>query len=198
MWAALVLAEVVVAVLDTAPLVYYLSGRADPLGGAARRLLRAAERRGRRRGALTISLFEIAQLEERGRVQLSLPYDRWCQLVEDSPPLLPLERSHVSEAGARPALRDPFDRLIAGTAAALGKNDLVPRQLEFYEDAAEPKKRLQQSEVRAVGAIPVAHDVEVKTVAAGTRTDIDISDVQFNQKLNPDLFTQRALERGER
>src|SRR4029453_6199543 len=147
---------------------------------------------------LTISLFEIAQLEERGRVQLSLPYDRWCQLVEDSPPLLPLERSHVSEARARSALRDPFDRLIAGTAAALGKNDLVPRQLEFYEDAAEPKKRLQQSEVRAVGAIPVAHDVEVKTVAAGTRTDIDISDVQFNQKLNPDLFTQRALERGER
>jgi hypothetical protein len=80
----------------------------------------------------------------------------------------------------------------------LGKDDVVPRQLEFYEDGAEPKKRLAQGEVRAVGAIPVAHRIEVKTLAAGTRTDIDISDVQFNQKLDPDLFTQRALERGER
>jgi hypothetical protein len=80
----------------------------------------------------------------------------------------------------------------------LGKDDLVPRQLEFFEDGAEPKKRLTQGEVRAIGAIPVAHHIEVKTLAAGTRTDIDISDVQFNQKLDPDLFTQRALERGER
>lgn len=80
----------------------------------------------------------------------------------------------------------------------LGKDDLVPRQLEFYEDGAEPKKRLQQSEVRAIGAIPVAHHIEVKTLAAGTQTDIDISDVQFNQKLDAELFTQRALERGER
>ena len=116
------LSENVVAVLDTAPLVYYVSGRAEFLGAAAQRLLRTAERRGRRVGAPTISLFEIAQLEERGRVQLGLPYDRWCQLLEDSPPLLllPLERSHVSEARALPALRDPFDRMIAGTAAALG------------------------------------------------------------------------------
>jgi outer membrane lipoprotein-sorting protein len=38
----------------------------------------------------------------------------------------------------------------------------------------------------------------VKTVTAGTQTDIDISDVQFNQKLDAELFTQRALERGER
>lgn len=80
----------------------------------------------------------------------------------------------------------------------LGKEDLVPRRLEFYEDGSEPKKRLEQGEVRAIGAIPVAHHIEVKTLAAGTRTDIDISDVQFNQKLDPDLFTQRALERGER
>ncbi len=120
-----------------------------------------------------------------------------------------------SEADARSSLRP--EEVIGGTACQvielaparediaykkvvvwLGKDDLLPRQIEFYEDGDEPKKRLQQSEVRAVGAIPVAHHVEVKTLAAGTRTDIDISDVQFNQKLDPDLFTQRALERGER
>ena len=101
--------------------------------------------------------------------------------------------THVIEL--TPAREDIEYKKIVGW---LGKDDLVPRQFEFYEDGAEARKRLQQSEVRSIGAIPVAHHVEVKTLAAGTHADIDISDVQFNQKLDPDLFTQRALERGER
>jgi len=80
----------------------------------------------------------------------------------------------------------------------LGKEDLVPRKLEFFEEAAEPKRRLQQSEVTAVGAVPVAHHLEVASPSAGSRTVIEVSDVQFNQKLEDELFTQRALERGGR
>jgi outer membrane lipoprotein-sorting protein len=80
----------------------------------------------------------------------------------------------------------------------LGREDLVPRQLEFFEEEGDPKKRIRQSEVRAIGAIPVAHHVEVTTPAVGSRTLIDIADVQFNQKLEDDLFTQRYLERGGR
>jgi PIN domain nuclease of toxin-antitoxin system len=34
--------------------------------------------------------------------------------------LLPLDRGHVNEARALPTLRDPFDRLIAGSAIGLG------------------------------------------------------------------------------
>jgi hypothetical protein len=77
-------------------------------------------------------------------------------------------------------------------------DDLVPRQLEFYADEPTPKKRIQQFDVRMVGAIPVAHRVDVETPAAGTKTTTTISDVQFNQRLEDDLFTQRALERGQR
>ena len=80
----------------------------------------------------------------------------------------------------------------------LGRDDLVPRRLELWEDGAEPKKRIAQSDVRPVGAIPVAHHVEVATPAAGSRTMIEIADVQFNQKLDADLFSQRYLERGGR
>ena len=40
------------------------------------------------------------------------------------------------------------------------------------------------------------HRVEVSTPASGSHTLIEITDVQFNQKLDPDLFTQRYLERG--
>jgi outer membrane lipoprotein-sorting protein len=78
----------------------------------------------------------------------------------------------------------------------LGKDDLVPRQLELYEDGSEPKKRIKQSDVRTIGQIPVAQRVEAATPDAGSHTVIVIADVQFNQKLDPDLFSQRYLERG--
>jgi outer membrane lipoprotein-sorting protein len=80
----------------------------------------------------------------------------------------------------------------------LGKDDLVPRQLDLFEDAAEPKKHVVQRDVRAVGAIPVAHRIEVATPGAGSHTVIEVSDVQFDQHLDPDLFSQRYLERGGR
>jgi outer membrane lipoprotein-sorting protein len=118
-----------------------------------------------------------------------------------------------SEADARSRLRGEED--VDGTASHvielapqredigyrriviwLGKADLVPRRLEFYADGDVPKKRVRQAEIRMVGAIPVPHLIEVETPAASTRTRIEIADVQFDQGLEPDLFTQRALERG--
>jgi outer membrane lipoprotein-sorting protein len=79
----------------------------------------------------------------------------------------------------------------------LGREDFVPRRMEFYEDEAEPKKRIAQGDVKMVGAIPVAHRVEVATPAAGSRTVVEISNVQFNTGIDDDRFTQRYLERGE-
>lgn len=108
--------------IDTAPLVAYLGGADRTLGRAARRIFRRAETGSLRLAVPTVCLFEVGQLEERGRVSLGLPFERWCDLVEEAAPflVLPLERSHVSEARSLPTLRDPFDRLIAGTAVALG------------------------------------------------------------------------------
>jgi hypothetical protein len=80
----------------------------------------------------------------------------------------------------------------------LGTDDLVPRRLEFYGDDTAPKKRVGQSEVRAVGPIPTAHRMRVETLATGSHTSIEVSDVQFNQGLEDDLFSQRFLERGGR
>jgi outer membrane lipoprotein-sorting protein len=80
----------------------------------------------------------------------------------------------------------------------LATDDLLARQLEFYGDDPVPVKRIRQSDVVAQGAIPVAHHVHVETPAAGTKTEIEISDVQFNQGLEDDLFTQHRLERGAR
>jgi len=125
------------------------------------------------------------------------------------------EMTSWTEADARSSLRG--DETVDGTATHvielapqredigykkitvwLGKDDLLPRKLELYEDGTEPKKRIVQSDVHAVGAIPVAHHVDAATLAAGSHTAIEITDVQFNQKLDAELFSQRYLERGGR
>jgi outer membrane lipoprotein-sorting protein len=78
----------------------------------------------------------------------------------------------------------------------LGRDDLVPRRLEFFDDAAEPTKRIHQSDIRKVGAIPVAYLTKVETPAAGTATDVVVVETKFDQRLPDDAFTQRALEQG--
>jgi PIN domain nuclease of toxin-antitoxin system len=116
------------AVLDTVALLGYVGGGAHSLGRGARRVFDRA-RSGRARLAVpTVCLFEVGQLEEQGRIALTVPFERWCDLIEGSEALIvtPLERAHVSEARALPALRDPFDRLIAGTAIALGVPLVTP------------------------------------------------------------------------
>lgn len=95
----------------------------------------------------------------------------------------------------------------------LGRDDLMGRRIEFYEGsdggwlggllgeggpAGVPKKRIRQLDVRMVGGIPVAYQVEVKTLSAGTQTTVQVTDVRFDQGLEDDLFTQRYLERGGR
>ena len=110
------------AVLDTAPLVAIATGSEQSLGPAAKRLVKRAVRAGGVLGIPAVCLFEVAQLEERGRLRLRLPFEDWCSELEGSAGLriLPLDLGVVSEARALPTLRDPFDRLIAGTAVAHG------------------------------------------------------------------------------
>src|SRR6185503_1601486 len=78
----------------------------------------------------------------------------------------------------------------------LGRDDLVPRRLEFFEEGAEPLKRIVQRDIRKVGAIPVPYATKVETPAAGSSTEIAIVETKFNQKLADDTFTQAALEQG--
>ena len=109
------------AVIDTAPLLAYLSAT-RPLGRRAQRAFDRARRGVERFAVPSVCLFEVSQLEERGRITLGAPFDDWCDRLESTKGLLvvSLDRRHVSEARSLPTLRDPFDRLIAGTAVAFG------------------------------------------------------------------------------
>jgi PIN domain nuclease of toxin-antitoxin system len=108
--------------------VAYLGGRLSGVGRAARRAFDRVDAGKGRIAVPTLCLFEIALLEERGRLALGMPFDEWCDLVERAPglELHPLDRHHVAEARALGPLRDPFDRLIAGTAIALGLPLITP------------------------------------------------------------------------
>jgi outer membrane lipoprotein-sorting protein len=80
----------------------------------------------------------------------------------------------------------------------LGKDDLVMRRTEFFQDGPDAVKRVEQTDIRTVDGIPVAHHLEAVTPARGSRTVMEVDEVRFNQGLPDDLFSQRALERGKR
>lgn len=78
----------------------------------------------------------------------------------------------------------------------LGQEDLFPRKLEFFDEGDAPRRRILQSDVQMHGTVPSAGKIKAETPPAETYTDIVVSDVQFNQGLSDDVFTQRQLELG--
>jgi PIN domain nuclease of toxin-antitoxin system len=70
----------------------------------------------------TVTLWEVSQLYEKGRVRLPAGFAAWRErlgLVEGLR-IEPLLVEDVEEAHGLGALPDPFDRLIGGTAVRLG------------------------------------------------------------------------------
>lgn len=80
----------------------------------------------------------------------------------------------------------------------LGIDDLVGRRIEFFDTGADPVKTISQGRIEAVGVIPVPHRIEVERPRRGSRTVLVVESVRFDAGLEEDLFTTRALERGER
>ena len=71
----------------------------------------------------------------------------------------------------------------------VGAADLVMRQLELYGADATIVKRIRQSDVRFVGAVPVPARVEVENPAAGTRSIFEVVEVQFDAGFSDDVFS---------
>ena len=108
---------------DTHIVVWWHLGSPE-LPDPYRRLLEQAEARGPRIGVSAISLWEIAKLHERGRLQLSASLDQCLADVEGSPAfdVLPLTASIAAESlRLGPGYpRDPTDQLIGATARCFG------------------------------------------------------------------------------
>jgi PIN domain nuclease of toxin-antitoxin system len=114
-------------VTDTHPLVFFAAGNLRRLSARCTRIFRRAEQGRDRVHVPSVCFFEIALLMERERVQSTVGFDGWYDLVTGQPgfEVEPLVWEDVREARALAALVDPFDRLIAGTAVRIGASLLT-------------------------------------------------------------------------
>lgn len=108
-------------VTDTHPLVFYSIGETRKLGRRALRAFLDAEKKKAIIYIPTICFFELALLLEGGRIQSPFSFAAWKEHVEELGGFIvePLTWEDIEEARALVQLRDPFDRLIAGTANRL-------------------------------------------------------------------------------
>jgi PIN domain nuclease of toxin-antitoxin system len=97
---------------------------ADPrrLGPKARRLFAGLNGTTHEMLVSVVSLWEVAMLCDDGAIRLPAGFSAWCDALEEQVGVrvIPLLREDVEAARAFRDLKDPHDRLIAGTAARLG------------------------------------------------------------------------------
>jgi hypothetical protein len=77
----------------------------------------------------------------------------------------------------------------------LGRRDSVIHRMEF-EGGGKTVKILLLTDVRPVGAIPVAHRLEMQNARSGSSTRVVMREIAYDTGLSGDRFTQRALEKG--
>ena len=78
----------------------------------------------------------------------------------------------------------------------VARDDYVPRRMEFDDDRGKLEKTLELSDVREVGAIPVAHRLVMRNERGGSQTRVVFTEIEFDTGVSDDEFTQRRLEKG--
>ena len=126
--------------LDTHILVWYQTVP-QQLRKQQLSVLRSAEQRGEELAISSMSLWEIAMLVRRGRLQIHRPVGDWLREIENSPRIvvLPVTAQVALESVQfeDPFPKDPTDRIIAATAFCLGLS-LVTSDERIRENAPVP------------------------------------------------------------
>ncbi len=111
------------AILDTHCLIW-LKNQPDKLTAAQTTVLRGIQGRGRCVGISAITLWEIAMLVSKGRVQTAVPLSDLLERIEKDPTLVVLPLSGLVAAASvdlgEAFHGDPADRLITATAKVYG------------------------------------------------------------------------------
>ena len=109
--------------LDTHALVWWVS-QPGRIPAKARRQLAGAVEGGEPVAVSSISIWEIAMLVARGRLELTIPVEAWISGVEALPfvQFIPVDNRIAARAVALDHFphRDPADRMILATALGLG------------------------------------------------------------------------------
>ena len=122
-----------VFVTDTHPLGYYADRRFSKLGKRARGLFDDADEGNLLICVPTIVLSELTILLQLERLRLPLAFDKWCRDIDAASGFFiePLLWTDVDELRQLP-FRDPFDRMIVGTAKRL-RAPLITKDVEITD-----------------------------------------------------------------
>ena len=89
------------------------------------------------------------------------------------------------------------------TGASYSKLDMwvsqetfLPRRIEYYDNDGKLLKALSTYEIREVQGRWVAGKMQMQNVQTGTKTTLEVTDVEFQVDIDDDIFTTRSLERG--
>ena len=76
------------------------------------------------------------------------------------------------------------------------KNNFVVRKVESFDKSGQPLKIMSTDNVEKINGYWVPRLMEMKTIKNGHRTILELSEIQFDQGLADDIFSQRNLKRA--
>jgi outer membrane lipoprotein-sorting protein len=97
--------------------------------------------------------------------------------------------AHVVESVPKDAGSVDFGRKLSWVDAATA----LPLKEEYYDRRGELSRVFTAEEIREVQGFWMVTRRVMKNVQTGHRTEAVLADVRYNQKLAPDLFSERAL-----
>jgi outer membrane lipoprotein-sorting protein len=75
------------------------------------------------------------------------------------------------------------------------KDDFVTVRAVFFDGDGNPLKEAFLGDVRESEGAVFAHRIEMRSLVEDSQTRLTLDDVQINQGLDPELFTEEALKR---
>ncbi len=81
------------------------------------------------------------------------------------------------------------------TIMTVPTSNWFPTEVEFYEDSETLMKQLTNEEIEQVDGNWIAHWITMENVQKGTRTVLQLNEVQYDVNIDDQVFTTRYLER---
>ncbi|MFQ5798065.1 MAG: outer membrane lipoprotein-sorting protein [Bacteroidota bacterium] len=101
---------------------------------------------------------------------------------------------YLLELTPRPGADVSYGRLVLYA----DKSNYVYRKIEYYNTAGKLGKILTVDNVEQIEGYWFGRRMEMQTVKDGHRTVLDLSEIQFDQGLSDNIFSQRNLKKPER